>query len=801
MAVPEQTPFIEYTANGTTTVYPLTFDCDKSEYLIVSLDGEEAPVGSWSLTGGSITFNSAPANGVLITIERNTPFRRTTEYQSYNNSFRPSPVNKDFDLIWWKLQELGYRDQVIWLALLKEILDRELADEELKEYLLNQDALLKVDYIERDAQLKDYVDQMIALITGDPSFTGITTDFVFENGESQKLINKRTVKTVETIQDLIAISNPYDGQVVYVKGYYKPTNFALAQPYQGGGERTFVASRSSVNNEGTCINGWVLNNATEVTVNHFGVISGNGTVALSAQNKAQILKMIALDIRKFVFIDDEYFIDGGIDLSGKSNVQIVGSKLGRSSLIRILGTYDFGIKLGHFTSYNESLLIRDVQFFGTIANNTGSWQTDTYNIDKMLWLGGLVNDVKFQSVDIRYCTNAILSAGTNNWNRCYENVSIRYVKNGIITPEANANTFHKVYIHFFQEVAINAVGFGQSYTNCLLESNATNNPALIVSARGVAINGLYVEGTAEGVRFAGTTTNKSYGSVLQGSYITLRTVAGFDSKCVNIESGEGIVVAGNRLRNATYGIFGGPGTLNCEERKNNFFTVTNQVGGEGIDSAGSGLIVLRGNLRAEIRGLTRNGLENTLIRSSFTTTDNLMDVIVNSGSYQWRTYLGGRTGNDGGVRPLNTGADLGSSGSPWGNGYIQTAWNVTSDENFKQDISSLSPAELRVSQACAKLYVRYRLKDAVALKGDGARYHFGVIAQRVKEAFEAEGLDPLKYGVLCFGSWSDEEAIVNEDGQVEKDAVSGGERWAVRYDELNCFVNAGQQALIEQLLT
>ncbi|SSR22303.1 Uncharacterised protein [Acinetobacter baumannii] len=132
MAVPEQTPFIEYTANGTTTVYPLTFDCDKSEYLIVSLDGDEAPVGSWSLTGGSITFNSAPANGVLITIERNTPFRRTTEYQSYNNSFRPSPVNKDFDLIWWKLQELGYRDQVIWLALVKEIADRIAGDDNLQ---------------------------------------------------------------------------------------------------------------------------------------------------------------------------------------------------------------------------------------------------------------------------------------------------------------------------------------------------------------------------------------------------------------------------------------------------------------------------------------------------------------------------------------------------------------------------------------------------------------------------------------------------------------------------------------------
>ncbi|EPK7240636.1 hypothetical protein JH094_001919 [Acinetobacter baumannii] len=203
MAVPEQTPFIEYTANGTTTVYPLTFDCDKSEYLIVSLDGEEAPVGSWSLAGGSITFNSAPANGVVITIERNTPFQRTTNYQLYDNSFRPSAVNKDFDLIWWKLQELGYRDQVIWLALLQEIENRKLGDDELVNYIkiqidylkqdyINRDDALKQDYINRDNALKNYIDQMIALITGDPSFNGITTSFIKDviTGKTQEELNK-----------------------------------------------------------------------------------------------------------------------------------------------------------------------------------------------------------------------------------------------------------------------------------------------------------------------------------------------------------------------------------------------------------------------------------------------------------------------------------------------------------------------------------------------------------------------------------------------------------------------------------
>lgn len=223
MAVPEQTPFIEYTANGTTTVYSLTFDCDKSEYLIVSLDGEEAPVGSWSLTGGSITFNSAPANGVLITIERNTPFRRTTEYQSYNNSFRPSPVNKDFDLIWWKLQELGYRDQVIWLALVKEISDRIAGDEDLQNQINTIDELLtdlqqNVNENTNDiAQLVNDLSKEIAdRITGDQILKDMFISMIDE-AINEGTINALAITHLDSLEALEGVTNVWDGRTIYVK--------------------------------------------------------------------------------------------------------------------------------------------------------------------------------------------------------------------------------------------------------------------------------------------------------------------------------------------------------------------------------------------------------------------------------------------------------------------------------------------------------------------------------------------------------------------------------------------------------
>ncbi|WP_180036690.1 MULTISPECIES: hypothetical protein [unclassified Acinetobacter] len=116
MAVSEQTPYIEYTANGTTTSFALEFECENQDHLIVLVDDVEPVVGTWALNNGAVVFNTAPESGKKITLQRNTPFSRTTDYQSYNNSFRPPAVNNDFDRVWYKIQELGVKD---WLLNLK----------------------------------------------------------------------------------------------------------------------------------------------------------------------------------------------------------------------------------------------------------------------------------------------------------------------------------------------------------------------------------------------------------------------------------------------------------------------------------------------------------------------------------------------------------------------------------------------------------------------------------------------------------------------------------------------------------
>ena len=143
MAVQPQTPYIEHIANGTTAGFNLGFDCDDQDHLIVLVNDVEPSVGSWSLTGSAVVFGAAPTSGNKITIQRNTPFERKRDYQSYDNSFRPPAVNKDFDWIWLKLQELGVAD---W------ILSTKIND--LRAYVERQDSVLQ----ENIDNLKTYVD-------------------------------------------------------------------------------------------------------------------------------------------------------------------------------------------------------------------------------------------------------------------------------------------------------------------------------------------------------------------------------------------------------------------------------------------------------------------------------------------------------------------------------------------------------------------------------------------------------------------------------------------------------------------
>lgn len=311
MAVQPQTPYKEYTANGSTNSFALEFDCDNQDHLIVLVDDIEPIVGAWSLIGGAVVFGTAPTNGKKITIQRNTPFRRDGDFQSYDNSFRPGPVNKGFDWVWLKLQELGVADWILSNRIdalksyvnqqdgilqdnidsLKNYVDDK--DDELRNYLLNaiQEQGVALDQLE---EYYSYLMQQLAQVAID---RGWDASFVVSaDGSTQQQVNDRIgntwyakplgyelnarvmlengdiVKstavnniidpnvdmtgwmfddnTVESIADLIAIQNPKDGQVVHTKSYHEGIN-------KGGTSYYYDSTKSTINNGGSIINGWV----------------------------------------------------------------------------------------------------------------------------------------------------------------------------------------------------------------------------------------------------------------------------------------------------------------------------------------------------------------------------------------------------------------------------------------------------------------------------------------------------------------------------------------------------------------
>lgn len=122
--------------------------------------------------------------------------------------------------------------------------------------------------------------------------------------------------------------------------------------------------------------------------------------------------------------------------------------------------------------------------------------------------------------------------------------------------------------------------------------------------------------------------------------------------------------------------------------------------------------------------------------------------------------------------------DLGRAAARFDDIYATNGTINTSDANDKQSIEELSEAETRVAVACKGLVRKFKWNSAVEQKGSEARYHFGVIAQDVQSAFEAEGLDAGDYGVFVSSTWTD------EDGAEQT-------RLGVRYTELLAFIIGG----------
>lgn len=171
MAVQEQTPIIEYIANGSTNIFPITFDIHSTEDLGVLINGELALEASYQVQDNSVVFMVIPPSGSAVTLFRDTEKNRLTDYKSYDNSFRPSAINWDLDKLWHVLQEQNLVDAKILARLKQEIEWRRTHD-------FNYDELAQVREKQLFDALKGYTDTLNAA-TNPGVFQGVIAGVVF----------------------------------------------------------------------------------------------------------------------------------------------------------------------------------------------------------------------------------------------------------------------------------------------------------------------------------------------------------------------------------------------------------------------------------------------------------------------------------------------------------------------------------------------------------------------------------------------------------------------------------------------
>lgn len=112
--IPGVTPRVQYTANGIQNVYEFPFPIFASEDIQIQLNGvvQNAGylvMGAGNTNGGEVTFDSAPKPGIVITISRQVPYERFTDFLE-SGDFSASSLNNELDYLTASIQQV-HRDQ------------------------------------------------------------------------------------------------------------------------------------------------------------------------------------------------------------------------------------------------------------------------------------------------------------------------------------------------------------------------------------------------------------------------------------------------------------------------------------------------------------------------------------------------------------------------------------------------------------------------------------------------------------------------------------------------------------------
>jgi len=95
------TPRVQYVGDGSTTSFPYAFAIFDDTDMVVYVGDEiietgYTVTGAGQTEGGNVVFDTAPENGDIITLLRNVPIERVTDFQE-GGTFRPKNLNDEFD--------------------------------------------------------------------------------------------------------------------------------------------------------------------------------------------------------------------------------------------------------------------------------------------------------------------------------------------------------------------------------------------------------------------------------------------------------------------------------------------------------------------------------------------------------------------------------------------------------------------------------------------------------------------------------------------------------------------------------
>ncbi|WNM71120.1 tail fiber protein [Klebsiella phage vB_KpnP_cmc356ctg2] len=145
----------------------------------------------------------------------------------------------------------------------------------------------------------------------------------------------------------------------------------------------------------------------------------------------------------------------------------------------------------------------------------------------------------------------------------------------------------------------------------------------------------------------------------------------------------------------------------------------------------------------------------------------------------------------------------------WGSGRVRNIYATngsinTSDARMKNDVRAMSDPETEAAKAIAKEIGFWTWKEQADM--NDVREHCGLTVQRAMEIMESFGLEPFKYGFICYDKW-DEQTVVSEYGPANEDGsenpiyktIPAGDRYSFRLDELNLFIAKGFEARLSAL--